>query len=45
MTDLRITKGLVITESQDDELVVGGKRLFVVPAWRWAIDTGKPSTA
>nr|MDO8087748.1 ATP-binding protein [Candidatus Sigynarchaeum springense] len=41
MTDLHLGGGIVITEDQEYELAVGGKRVDVVPAWRWALDPSR----
>jgi uncharacterized protein len=38
MEKFDLKKGLIITESQEEERKIGGKKISVMPAWKWLLD-------
>ena len=37
MTKFKLKKGLILTEDQEDELKVNGKKVHVLPVWKWLL--------
>lgn len=38
MKEFKLKEGLIITLEEEDEFVVDGKKIKVVPAWKWMLD-------
>jgi predicted AAA+ superfamily ATPase len=34
----KLKKGVIITESQEEERKIGGKKIKIVPAWKWLLE-------
>ena len=39
LTELKLASGLLITRDQTDSFTVGGKKITVVPAWKWMLES------
>jgi len=37
MEKFNLSSGLILTSEQDDEIAAGGRRISVVPAWKWLL--------
>ena len=38
MEKFKLKNGLIITESQEGERKVSGKKIKIIPAWRWLLE-------
>lgn len=38
MSALKLQKGLILTDDQEDEMVVKGKTIAVIPVWKWLLE-------
>ena len=38
MTFFGLEKGFIRTENQSDDLVVEGKQITLIPAWKWMVE-------
>lgn len=38
MDELNLKNGAIVTRNEEDQIEIGGKRISVVPAWRFLID-------
>lgn len=38
MEKFNLKKGLIITESQDEERKIKGRKIKIIPAWKWLLD-------
>lgn len=38
LKEFNLPSGLILTLDQDDELVVGSKKIFVKPVWKWLLE-------
>ncbi|OIO62687.1 hypothetical protein COT48_03985 [Candidatus Woesearchaeota archaeon CG08_land_8_20_14_0_20_47_9] len=38
MKRLRLTKGIILTYDQEDELKIGGKPVVIKPVWKWLVE-------
>lgn len=38
MEEFKLKSGLIITESQEDEKIIDGKKITIVPAWKWLLE-------
>ncbi|MEI7621788.1 MAG: hypothetical protein WCJ51_04625 [Candidatus Moraniibacteriota bacterium] len=37
MEKFKLKTGLIITESQEEEKIIAGKKIKIVPAWKWLL--------
>jgi predicted AAA+ superfamily ATPase len=38
MEKFKLKNGIIITESQEEERKINGKKIKIVPAWKWLLE-------
>jgi len=40
MNEFKLKEGLILTNNQDDEFIVDGKKIIIKPVWKWLLENG-----
>jgi len=40
MNEFKLKEGLILTNNQDDEFIVDGKKVIIKPVWKWLLENG-----